>query len=234
MDYLKTFADPDPSLPFKEQVRHLVGQYLQQPAGREAVDKYNQLDQELQNDKASQQSLKAGQRLPQFHLPDHTGRARGIYGLHASEWLVLVYFRGQFCPFCNLELKALQQHLAKIEGSPARLVAVSPQGQANTAQTVERNQLAYVVLSDLGAKVGRLLGLIYTVPDYLVEFHRKLGVGDEYFNAQGQMELPMPATFIIDRQGTVRFAFIETNAGKRLGPEKVVEFIQANRQPAKG
>ncbi|MCU0450321.1 MAG: AhpC/TSA family protein [Bernardetiaceae bacterium] len=230
MEYLDKLTPPSPELPFKDQVRHLVGQYLQNPAGREAVDKYNQLDQELQGRQAKQASLKTGQRLPNFTLPDHTGKPRNIYGLHAVEWLVLVYYRGQFCPFCNLELRALQAHLATIEGSPARLVAVSPQGVGSTAQTVDRNQLGYVVLSDLGAAVGRQLGLIYPVPDYLVEFHRKIGVSQEYFNASGQMELPMPATFIVDRQGLVRFDFVETNAGKRLGPERVVEFIQANRE----
>jgi peroxiredoxin len=229
MEYLSTFTPPNSELPFKEQVRHLVGQYLQHPAGREAVEKYNQLDQDLQAQKTVAASLKTGQRLPNFTLPDHTGKPRNIYGLHAVEWLVLVYYRGQFCPFCNLELRALQKHLANIEGSPARLVAVSPQGVATTAQTVDRNQLGYVVLSDLEAKVGRQLGLIYTVPDYLVDFHRKIGVNQEYFNAAGQMELPMPATFIVDRQGLVRFDFVETNAGKRLGPERVVDFIQTNR-----
>lgn len=215
----------DDKLTFQEKTAKMIEMYKSNPLGLEALDKYGKLDKALREQDIIKFCLKTGDQLPSFTLPNQYGEAKNIYELHQTEWLVLVYFRGKFCPFCNLDLRILQKKLKAIEGCPAQLVAISPQTVENSLEMAQNNQLSYNVLSDAGFKVGMQFRLIYEVPDYLMEFHKKLGVSQEYFNELGKMELPMPATYLIDKTGLIRFHHIETNAALRLPPDDIIKLI---------
>jgi peroxiredoxin len=211
---------------FNQSRNKLVQDYFKVPEGIEAVQKYSSLDKTLKESDIIKYALKTGDRIPNFTLPNTENVLKNIFDLHEAEWLVLSFYRGSFCPFCNLELRYLQKHLSEIEGLPARLVAISPQTVENSLATAQKNALDYEVLSDKGAVVAKKFNLVYQVPDYLVEFHKKIGIDNQYFNSEGIMELPLPSTYIIDREGIIRFHFLETNPANRMPPEDIVQFIR--------
>ncbi len=229
MDYLKKFEDiiQDDSLTFEQGAKAMFVRYQAFDEGLEAIQKYSQLAKELQERDVINHCLKTDNIMPNFTVKNYLGEYKNIFQLYdKTPFLVLSFYRGQFCPFCNLELKSFQRELAMIESCPATLVAISPQNEENSYTTHQNNQLTYELLSDVGGKVAKMFGLSYVVPDYLKDFHLKLGVSQEYFNEKGQMELVMPATYIIDKEGKILFHFAETVAGLRLDPKKAVAFIK--------
>ncbi|HAI76121.1 MAG TPA: hypothetical protein DCM08_07715, partial [Microscillaceae bacterium] len=98
----------------------MIEMYKSNPVGLEALEKYGKLDKALREQDIVKHCLKTGDQLPDFTLSNQHGEPKNIYELHQTQWLILVYFRGKFCPFCNLDLRILQKKLSAIEGCPAK------------------------------------------------------------------------------------------------------------------
>lgn len=188
----------------------------------EAITQYGRLDAELKERDIKNTCLKTGDYIPDFSLPDATGKTQNINKLHDRQWLVLTFYRGQWCPFCNIQLRALQKHIVDIENIPARLVAISPQLPDKSLSLVEKHQLKYPVLSDAGNRVGKQFGLVYKVPEYLQKVFEKDGLHLEYYNGNGNIELPLPATYIINKEGKIVYHYVEVSPSDRLDPELLV------------
>jgi peroxiredoxin len=231
MDYLAFFDKIIDSheKTFQEKTRSMISTYQKTEQGQEAIEKYTRLGRELSESEVISRCLKTNQPFPDFTLPDALGQPQSLHQLHTSEWLVVVFYRGQFCPFCNLELRSLQKHLLAIEGSPAKLVAISPQSVRHSLETVQRNGLSYTVLSDETFEVGTQVGVAFTAPPYMVDFHLKTGVPTDYLDQQGKLRLFVPAVYIVDKNFLIRYHFIETNAAIRMDPLEITTFIEANR-----
>lgn len=180
---------------------------------------------ELKDTEIKDHCLKQGQPMPHFQLLDMHKQPVVSQELLSKKWLILVFYRGAWCPFCNIYLKHLQNRLSAFNQVPARLVAISPQTPDSTQEVIQKNQLTFDVLSDVGSEVAKQFGLVFTVPEYLNELYQRNGIDFQYFNGAGKIQLPTPATYIIDQQGIIRYAYVEYDYTRRMDPKDVLQFI---------
>ncbi|TAF65346.1 MAG: AhpC/TSA family protein [Cytophagales bacterium] len=186
---------------------------------------FEDFQKELTETDIKQYSLKTGDTMPHFTLPNAHKHNINSQNLLDKKWLIIVFYRGAWCPFCNLYLKFLQRNLETINNIPARLVAISPQTIDNSVETINKNNLSFEVLSDTGSVVAKKFNLVYTVPNYLNEVYLKNGIDFQYYNSKGKIELPLPATYIIDQQGTIHYHFIEYDFTLRADVNEIIKFI---------
>jgi peroxiredoxin len=140
---------------------------------------------------------------------------------------VLTFYRGQWCPFCNLTLRAYQRILPQIRALGASLVAVSPQTPEHSLSTVEKKELTFTVLSDVGNSVARKYRLVFTLEQPFRTLYTSIGADLPSFNGDPSWELPMPATFLLAQDGTVRLAFVEEDFTHRLEPATLLAGLRA-------
>jgi peroxiredoxin len=176
-------------------------------------------------------ALKEGDVAPEFALPDARGQVIALKALLDRGPVVISFYRGGWCPYCNLELRGLQRVLPQIEETGASLAAISPQLPDQSLSTEEKNQLTFPVLSDAGNAVAKSFGIVFTLPAALVEVYKTMGRDLAEINGEGgAAELPMPATFVLDKSGVIRLAFVEEDWSKRLDPESIVDALRSLAQ----
>jgi peroxiredoxin len=175
----------------------------------------------------SASALRKGDLAPDFALPDPHGQVLALKTLLDRGPVVISFYRGGWCPFCNLELRGLQRVLPEITQAGASLVAISPQLPDNSLSTEEKNHLTFPVLSDVGNTVAKRFGIVFTLPAALINANKAMGRDFVEINGEaGAAELPMPATFILDKSGVIRLAFVEEDWTKRLDPDIVVDTLR--------
>jgi peroxiredoxin/transcription elongation GreA/GreB family factor len=175
----------------------------------------------------SASALREGDVAPDFALPDTHGHVLALKTLLDRGPVVISFYRGGWCPFCNLELRGLQHVLPEIVQVGASLVAISPQLPDNSLSTEEKNQLTFPVLSDVGNIVAKDFGIVFTLPVALVHANKAIGRDLVEINGEaGAAQLPMPATFVLDTGGVIRLAFVEEDWSKRLDPDIVVDTLR--------
>lgn len=167
-----------------------------------------------------------GDRAPDFSLPNVHGGERSLQEAIAEGPVVLSFYRGSWCPFCNLELNALQQHLPDIEACGASLIAVSPEKPDSSLSHAEKLGLQFDVLSDLGNRVADAYGLIMTVHETLRPLYPQWGIDLPAANGDDSYQLPVPATYVIDQQGIIRAACIDKDYTKRMEPAAIIEALR--------
>ncbi len=194
------------------------------PADRIRV--YNEGVQAVAAMGVMQSALKAGDQAPDFTLTDANGQPVTLADLLRDGPVVLTWYRGGWCPYCNLQLRAYQDILPDITALGARLVALSPELPDNSLSTVEKNKLAFTVLSDTGNAVAQRYGIAYTLPDSLIEaFKGRLDLPT--LNGNDSWELPLAVTYIITTEGTIHTAFIDADYRKRAEPAAILEALRA-------
>lgn len=169
-------------------------------------------------------ALAVGTAAPTFTLPDaHGGEVRSSELLAAGP-VVISFYRGGWCPYCNLELRAYAERLPAFDAAGVQLVAISPQTPDTALTQIERDELPFMVLSDVGNAVASSFGIVHAVPAELEKVY--VGSGHDLAGANGQaggaVSLPLPATFVVDRSGTIRFAAVSADYTDRADPDEVL------------
>lgn len=162
-----------------------------------------------------------GEPAPDFSLPNQTGDEVRLSVLLRSGPVVLVFYRGAWCPYCNLQLRMFQAWLSRFEERGAWLVAISPQTPDHSLSMAEKNELGFHVLSDQGAKVIDRFGLLYAVDDGTRRLLEAAGNDVGAHNGETGWILPAPATFVIDAAGIVRYAHVRGDWTERPEPQEV-------------
>lgn len=170
--------------------------------------------------------LQVGDVAPDFVLPDVLGNAVALGDLRAQGPVVLAFYRGAWCPYCNLEVQLLQQALPDIQALGATLVAISPQTPDNSLSLAEKHGLAFPVLSDAGNAVARRFGLVFTVPEALRAVYDKLGIDIPAHNGDGSFELPVPGTYVVGRDGTIAFAYANVDYTRRVAVRDILAALR--------
>jgi len=171
-------------------------------------------------------ALTVGAHAPDFALPDATGHTVRLSDLLERGPVVLTFYRGEWCPYCNLTLRAYQAALPAITELGATLVAVSPQTPDNSLTTVEKKELTFPVLSDTGNTVARQYGLVYSLSEGVRPVYTAIGSDLPTYNGDQSWELPMPGTFIIAPDGTARVAFVDADHTHRLEPVEILAALR--------
>jgi peroxiredoxin/YHS domain-containing protein len=179
-------------------------------------------------DPAIASALKVGDTAPDFDLPDARGGTVSLKALRAKGPVVLAWYRGGWCPYCNLELRALQERLADFTAAGATLVAISPQAPDGSLSTAEKNGLAFPVLTDAGNAVARRYGIAYTLPAELQQaFKGKLDLAT--INANAPDSLPVSATYVVAPDGRILFAHVDADYRTRAEPEEVLKAVRQTK-----
>jgi len=207
---------------------------FKQRAAPERVAVMERATADLKASGIERRALQAGDKAPDVTLPDAMVRPVRLSDLWQRGPLVVIFYRGGWCPYCNLELRAWQQHLAALEGLGSSLVAISPQTTDNSLSTAAKNELAYPVLSDSGLVAATGFGIGFEMPQALIELYRNGGNDLPVLNGNGQWVLPVPATYVIGRDGRIVFAHVEADYRERAEPAQVlaaVELAHASGKP---
>jgi peroxiredoxin len=175
----------------------------------------------------AERALKAGDRAPAFLLSDPDGQPISSGGLLARGPLIISFYRGVWCPYCNMELQALQEALPAFREAGANLVAISPQSPVNSRKSVRTNGLDFPILSDTRNEVAAAFGLRFRLPDYLVELYKSLKNDLPTFNGDDSWTLPMPARYVIGQDGIIRYAEVNPDYTRRPEPLDMLPALRA-------
>lgn len=171
-------------------------------------------------------ALKSGAHFPEVVLPNQNGGRIGLGALTSSGPLVVTFYRGGWCPYCNLELRAYQKSLPEITELGARLIAVSPETPDNTLSTAEKNALGFDVLSDTAGVLADALGIRFELSPAIKALYQKFGHDLPSHNGDGQWSLPMPASYVVARGGRIVLANVDPDYRKRLDPAVALEALR--------
>ena len=209
----------------KEQLaEYRAGWYKRVPAERQAIMQRH-VDQ-LRNGAIARTMLKVGDSAPAIVLENAKGATVDIGMLLKKGPVIVTFYRGGWCPYCNLELKAYQEILPQIVAAGASLVAISPEKPDDTLSTTEKNALTFEVLSDVGQKVGRAFGLVYEFTDELESAYHGFNLNIPARNgAPGEWALPVSATYVIDRDGSIIYAYTDVDYRDRADPRDVLAVL---------
>lgn len=175
----------------------------------------------------AEQSAGEGSAAPAFSLPNAQGEAVASDTLWAEGPVVVSFYRGGWCPYCNVELRALQQRLPEIEALGARLVAITPETPDNALSTQEKNEIGFDVLSDDGNEVASAFGLTFRLPDAVNDIYKgQFGIDLEAYNGESSRTLAIPATFVIGKGGEVLKAFVDADYSRRAEPDQIIDALK--------
>lgn len=197
------------------------------PAGRPAL--YEAKIEELRASFTLEKAVGVGDEAPDFSLPNARGNQVSLSDLLRRGPVVVTFYRGGWCPYCNIQLRSYQAIAPQIAAFGARLVAISPQLPDGSLSTAETNELTFDVLSDVGNSVGRRYGLVYALPQELRSALRSNDKALPAINGDESWELPVPASYVIASDGRVALAHIEIDYRKRLEPNAILATLKSLR-----
>ncbi len=186
---------------------------------------YEQGIAEVQQSPLIKNAVNVGDKAPDFTLPNAAGEPVKLYELLEQGPVVLNWYRGGWCPYCNLTLRAYQHRMDKIETLGATFVAISPEMPDSSLSTKEKNELAFTVLSDKNNRVAKLYNIVFKLNDKVLAYYNK-GANFQSYYEGGADELPLAATYVIAPDGTVEYAFLDADYRKRAEPEEVMAVLE--------
>jgi peroxiredoxin len=198
-----------------------------QTAGEQKIAAYQRGVDELAARGAAARAVAKGEAAPDFTLPNARGAQVTLSKLLAKGPVVLSFYRGGWCPYCNLQLRAYQRALPEMRALGATLVAVSPEAPDKSLSTAEKNALEFEVLSDVKGEVGGAYRLFFDLSDELKALYSAGGNDLSKWNADGEWHLPMPATYVIGTDGRVALAFVDPEYRARLEPAEIVAALRS-------
>jgi peroxiredoxin len=182
---------------------------------------------------AAERAAKVGDEAPAFSLSDADGNEVSSIELLSQGPLVVTFYRGVWCPYCNMDLQALQAALPELEKYGAQLVAISPQTAANSRRSMRENKLTFPILSDPHNEIAAAFGLRFKLPDYLIDLYRNVFKNDlAVVNGDPSWTLPMPARFVVAQDGTILYAEVNPDYTRRPDPEELLPALQTLRAAA--
>lgn len=185
----------------------------------------DQATEQLRETSLEQGALTTGVQIPDFALPDQHGVTRPLSHYLAQGPVVLNIYRGGWCPYCNLEMQALNAVLPEFRARGVNLIGLTPEKPSSAQDTLTANGLAITVLSDEGNRVSASLGLVFTLAEELRPIYESFGIDIPASNGDDTFTLPVPATYVIGQDGTVLYHFVNVDYTKRVEPATLVAVL---------
>lgn len=174
-----------------------------------------------------EKAIRTGDEAPDFTLSNATNEKVSLSEKLEDGPVVLMWYRGGWCPYCNLQLRAMQEVLPKIEAAGGRLIALTPELPDKSLSTVEKNELKFDVLTDAGQEVARDYGLVFELTPEVTGYYQEHFDLKEYNGAEAaDNELPLAATYVIDTDGKVAWHFLDADYRQRAEPSEVIEALK--------
>lgn len=170
--------------------------------------------------------LKLGDKAPDFSLKNAFGKKVKLSSELKNGPVILSFYRGSWCPFCNLQLHALHKSMPQFKKYGAQLILVTPQTPDKSKGQIEKDQYTFEVLSDLESKVMKQYKLFYKLDAELVRVYKKNGLDIESFNGKGRNVLPVPGTYVIDKNSIIRAVHADVDYKKRMEPQAIIDALK--------
>jgi peroxiredoxin len=199
----------------------LIAKYV--PADTQAI--HARAIAELKQSNIQDRVLAAGSKAPAFELKDHNGKLVSSTDLLSKGRLAICFIRGRWCPFCVGQLEAMNLILPEIKDAGASLVAISPQTIQQSFFMVDQHKLRFPLLSDANNQIAQQFGLAYRVPDYQQSVYQRAMVNLPFANGDDSWQLPIPATFILDRDHTILYASANPDYTERPEPSEILRTL---------
>lgn len=213
-------------LPLQGKLDALKFEFDNNIAPPAAVEVLHRATDELIASGAQSRALKAGDIAPEFTLPDPDGKLVSSRALLAKGPLVVTFYRGAWCPFCNFDLNALEEARSEIEARGATLVAISQQTAPNSRKSQRQNGLGFPILGDHGGEIAAQFRVRWTLPAYLREVQKALGADLTRFNGEDSWTLPMPSRYVIAQDGTIAYAEVNADYTRRPEPSAIFPILE--------
>lgn len=194
------------------------------------VEVMHRVTDELIASGQAERALRAGDRAPSFTLPDPDGKPVSSADLLAKGPLVVTFYRGAWCPYCNLDLQALEEARSDIEARGATLVAISQQTAPNSRKSQRTNKLGFPILGDKDGELAARFGIRWKMPEDLQQIHKQLGADLMAFNGEDSWTLPMPARYVIGQDGLIAYAEINPDYTHRPEPSDIYPVLDQLRR----
>jgi peroxiredoxin len=213
-------------MPLEDELSRLR---IEQKVDEKLQHAYRDLLDRLGRAETGERALKPGDRMPSFLLPDAEGRLVASDELLAKGPLVVNFFRGNWCPYCLKTLQALEAALPQIEAAGGQLIALTPDTGRHLADTRRVQRLSYEILSDVDGTVGLQFGVLFRAPAAYLALLAGYGIdlAERHGNEGGF--IPLPASFIVDRGGIVRYAFVDIDFTRRAEPADIAAALTTLR-----
>ncbi|WP_052732226.1 peroxiredoxin-like family protein [Hymenobacter terrenus] len=170
-------------------------------------------------------ALKVGEKAPVFKGKDTAGNEVELSKLLKKGPVVLYFYRGQWCPFCNKQLSQLQDSLQQLTAKGAQVVVITPETQANIDKTVEKTKAAFPIVHDQDFVIMKAYRTAFIVDDATVTKYQGFGVDLKKANGSDAAVLPVPATYVIGQNGKIKFAYFDSDYRKRVTVKQVVQAL---------
>jgi len=177
----------------------------------------------------AERSLKKGDRIPEFTLPTIHGKVVSSKILLKKGPLVISFTRGSWCPYCNLEVAALQKVYSEIKNLGAELISISPSRVEKYSEMETKHFLTFNLLSDEKNKVAKKFGLVFELDEKLRPLYKQMGIDIPEHNGDNSFELPIPATYIVNREGEIIYSYVNPDYTKRAEPSEIVSFLKDSK-----
>ena len=192
---------------------------------QQVLEAFGKSIEDLQKKKIEEKSIKLGEIMPEFLLPNVKNEIINSNEILKNGKMIIAFYRGSWCPYCNLELKMLQDHLPKIKDKNATLVAISPQSPDNSLTVVEKHNLTFEVLTDTDNLFAKQLGISFELQDFVLPYYQALGIDLMHFNKNNDNSLPVPAVFVIDQNGKIIYKFVDANYMNRIDIDELLQTL---------
>lgn len=207
-----------------EQIEEL-NRTLSSQLPEEILEAFGKSVEALKTEKIEENSLKTGEKMPEFVLPDIHGNKVSSEELLKHGKLILAFYRGSWCPYCNLELKVLQDNWSRFKEKKAVLIAISPQSPDHSLAMAKKNHLEFYMLTDADNALAKKLGIAFQLQDFVLPYYKNLGIDLEEYHKNKENTLPVPAVFVIDENGYVIFRFLDVNYMNRIDIEELINVL---------
>lgn len=188
----------------------------------EIIEVFNQSIQDLKSSKIEEHSIKVGDKFPNFSLRNTNNQIIQLNELLKKGKVIITFFRGTWCPYCNIELKALQDYVELFKEKNVYLVAITPQSANYNKELEVNHMLNYDVLTDQDNTIAKQLGISFKLPNYAVNTYEKLAIKLSEYNKNDYNELPIPAVYIVDTDYTIVYQFVNSNYTNRVNLQDLI------------
>ncbi|VAW74629.1 AhpC/Tsa family protein GSU0066 [hydrothermal vent metagenome] len=208
-----------------EQTQELLHTFVSSQTSEVQNDIKNSFAEMLATE-ISDKTLITGNKVANFSLPNALGHQVTLSEALNKGPVVLSFYRGGWCPYCNIEFAALNNILPQIKELGASLIGVSPETPDSTISTVEKHDLQFEVLSDSGNTIAEQFGLVLSVPSVMRPHYLSWGIDVPAANGDESYDLPIPATYVIDTTGTITAHFVNKDYTQRMEPEDIIAALK--------
>ena len=192
---------------------------------QEVLEAFGKSIEDLKTKNIEEKSIKIGEKIPNFSLKNAKNEVVNSSDILKNGKMIIAFYRGSWCPYCNLELKALQEEISEFKEKNATLVAISPQSPDNSLTVIEKHHLTFEVLTDKDNVFAKQLGIVFELQDFVLPYYHALGIDLSSFNENTNNSLPIPAVFVVNESSKIIYKFADANYMNRIDIDELLKTL---------